>query len=323
MLLCVILTLLPTFRNNVRGQAPTSGINTPKEKPNNAAGGTKTSDPRGTQQNPFVVQLQTKEQTGVERDEGKKQATKAEADERYHRSIDRWTLIWVGLTAIATVFLVLVGIGGIGAAIRTLRAIEEQGRQMERQAALMEGQLQQAAKHLGVTERPWIRSSIRLNGPVKFNEQNRALYIPIVASISNEGHSPAIGVVMIPNAYVDIASHSLLEQDKMAHSVKAISSQPGFGEGLFPGNKLSEERVLSVAFADIEKGSQHGHFRIFIILGVGYRSTIDERARYCTVTAHNLSRAHPLYYGINTIFTMGEDVPLEDLILSSSSQVVE
>jgi hypothetical protein len=113
-------------------QAPSVGINHPKKKPDGASRSAKTTDPRGKKENPLVVDAPGHQLTPEERKEGEEQAAaKAKAEEQYHRDIDRWTLIWSGITAVATAVLVLVGIGGMILALMTLMGIERQGQLME------------------------------------------------------------------------------------------------------------------------------------------------------------------------------------------------
>ena len=77
------------------------------------------------------MDTQGHKQTDIEREEANKQAAKAEADEQYHREIDRRTLNWNAITAIATAVLVFIGLGGVIAALKTLNAIKRQGELME------------------------------------------------------------------------------------------------------------------------------------------------------------------------------------------------
>jgi hypothetical protein len=169
----VLLTWIPLLWQQAWGQAPGVGVKATHEKPKNGKGTTGTAEPRGTNEYPFVVDTQGHKQTDIERDEANKQAAKAEVDEQYHRDVDRGTIKWSAITAIATAALILVGIGGIAAAIRTLRAIEDQGKQMAAQVALMR-----------VPYKQWIKVSDWVSGPthsgdwffIKVNISNPTAY---------------------------------------------------------------------------------------------------------------------------------------------------
>jgi hypothetical protein len=84
-----------------------------KKKPNNTTGADKRTDPCGAKEQPLVVDTLGHQQTPIERQEGQKQAAKAEAEEQYHRSVDRWTLTWYAITAISATLLLAVGVGGV------------------------------------------------------------------------------------------------------------------------------------------------------------------------------------------------------------------
>jgi hypothetical protein len=129
----VLLAWIPFVWQPTWGQTPGIGIKIPKKKPDNTTGSAKSPEQRGTKENPIVVDTLGHQQTPVERKEADKQAVEAKAEEQYHRDIDQWTLIWNGTTSAATAVLVLVGIGGVFAALKTLRAIERQGKLMEEQ----------------------------------------------------------------------------------------------------------------------------------------------------------------------------------------------
>jgi hypothetical protein len=122
---------IPFCWHSLWGQTPSVGKDAGKKKPDNSSTDDKSTDKRGTKENPLVVDTLGHQQTPIERQESEKQATKAEADEQYHRGIDRWTLRWSGITAIATGVLVFIGIGGVIAALCTLREIRAQTKATE------------------------------------------------------------------------------------------------------------------------------------------------------------------------------------------------
>ena len=126
LLLLLVLALLPPLGNPVWGQTPAIGVNASEKQPHDGATGGKNTKDRGAKENPLVVDTMGSQQTEVERKEAEQQAAEAETEKQYHQRIDRWTLRWNGITAIATIGLFLVGFGGVFAAVRTLQAIGKQ-----------------------------------------------------------------------------------------------------------------------------------------------------------------------------------------------------
>jgi hypothetical protein len=129
-----LVAVLLYFGQPLRGQAPSAGVessrkqkNIPGDSPDKS-----TRDQRGTKESPLVVDTEGHQYTPAEAKE------KSREKEDKH-GVDAWTLRWAAITAGATVFLMIVGIGGVIAAIRTLRAIKQQ-------AGLMETQIQDARK---------------------------------------------------------------------------------------------------------------------------------------------------------------------------------
>jgi hypothetical protein len=102
-----------------------------KKKPDDSTRSGKATDTRGTKENPLVVDTLGHQQTAEERKEAEKQATNAEAEEQYHHGVDRWTLRWSGIAAVATGVLVLVGIVGTIVAIKNIDALSQQIKEMK------------------------------------------------------------------------------------------------------------------------------------------------------------------------------------------------
>lgn len=91
------------------------------------------ADERGSKERPLVIDAVGHQDTEEER---------AEANTKQQRAseVERWTLYFAQLSAWATFALVIVGAGGIIAAIWTLKVIKKQGDHMARQVTLMERQ---------------------------------------------------------------------------------------------------------------------------------------------------------------------------------------
>jgi hypothetical protein len=103
------------------GQAPGVGVepgHKPKQQTEFSASQAK-PDQRGTKDAPLIVETHDRPKTD-------KEAAEAKKDKEQADYINRWSLRFAGIAAIATALLVFVGIGGIYAAICTLRAIEKQ-----------------------------------------------------------------------------------------------------------------------------------------------------------------------------------------------------
>ena len=151
------------------GQAASERVEAEQKRPDDRARGGRGTDTRGTKENPLVVDAGGHKETDIERQEHEKQSTKAKAEENYHRSVDRWELIWYGITAIATAVLVLVGIGSILAAFRTLRAIESQTALAKTQADIAKLSAQAVIN----AERPWLVVNVEImEGEFVFRAKN-------------------------------------------------------------------------------------------------------------------------------------------------------
>jgi hypothetical protein len=125
-LLLLVLALLPSFGNPAWGQAPTVRVDASEKQPHNGTASGQDAKGRDAVDNPIVADSTGRHQADIERKEGENQAAEAKADEQYHHNIDRWTLRWNAITAIATAILILIGFGGVLAAIQTLKAINRQ-----------------------------------------------------------------------------------------------------------------------------------------------------------------------------------------------------
>lgn len=303
----VLLTGIPLCRQPLWGQAPGIGVEAPKKKPDDTTGSAKPTKAGGTKENPLVVDTLGHQQAPKEREEAQKQAAEAKAEEQYHRDIDRWMLIWNGMTSIATAILVLVGIGGVCAAIWTLRAIRDQG--------------EQSARHLGLTERPWISPSVQLVSPLTADADG--IHITLRTEFSNVGKSPAYGVWGMPKLYLPHLSKSNVLDERKRICKEAVANPIGpLGDMIFPNTappppvdwtmKVSAEEIVQACTIG---GTNIGFYSVDIILCVSYRSTIDEAARHYTGVIYHLSRIDPRTPGWIVALPAGESVPLEQLRL--------
>ena len=110
------------------GQSPGIGIQSGQDQKQQTKLSTKQSqaDQRGTQDSPLVIDLKQHQKTETEAAEDKRKE-----DAKEYR--DTWTFRLTVLNTTISALLLIVGTGGVYAAVRTLRAIEKQADLMERQ----------------------------------------------------------------------------------------------------------------------------------------------------------------------------------------------
>lgn len=145
---------------SVRKEANSKDKSVSADSPSKAA-----TNQRGTKDSPLFIDAEGHQQTPAE---AKEKAREKEVKDK----IDTRTLISAEITAGATVVLMLVGIGGVIAAIRTLRAIEKQVNVMESQTELTQAQFYQCVYiNNWRIEKPWptvLRVMVDLINPTGF-----------------------------------------------------------------------------------------------------------------------------------------------------------
>jgi hypothetical protein len=131
----VLWAWVPFCGQPLWGQAPSGGVEASSQKKQQTGLTTDHSknDQRGTKDAPFVVDAEGHQSTPAEA--GRK---KDAADPKDY--VDRWTFYLAFANAGFTFVLMLTAIGGVRAALKTLRAIERQADLMNRQADLMQSQ---------------------------------------------------------------------------------------------------------------------------------------------------------------------------------------
>lgn len=206
--------------------------------------------------------------------------------------------------------MALVGIVGIIVAVCTLKAIQVQAGLMEEQLREMQEAGKQAARQLSLTERPWISVNLKLIGPLDADETEMRL--PLLVEATNVGKSPALGVTIELAAYVlnPTRPSMVIEQRRIADQAKAVSAaNPVFGDMLFPGSPpLLQVINIPITVAEIDKYTVGGGelYYFIVILGVAYRSTIDEAAKHCTCVVYDVNRIDLQYPGSRFGFRKGE-----------------
>jgi len=134
-----LLALVPFLWQPGWWQSKTFGENHAVGKPPNrgATGAQGTGDnERGSKDRPLVVDPKGHQDTPAE-------TAQAKTEKQHASDVERSTLFYTGLTAWATFALCIVGLGGIIAAIYTLRAIETQSGIQSRSIELQERAMQQ------------------------------------------------------------------------------------------------------------------------------------------------------------------------------------
>jgi hypothetical protein len=212
-------------------------------------------------------------------------------------------------------------------ASRTLTSLESQATLMTRQADAMDNQLiemreasKQSARHLGLTERPWVSPNAQIVSPLIADEEG--VRITIRVEFANVGKSPASGVWGMPTLYLQHPSKpSVLDERKRLCKEAVARPVNPLGEMLFPNaipphgvNWNMRASAVEIAQACIIEGTNIGFYSVDIILCVSYRSTIDEAARHYTGVIYHLSRIDPSIPGLQA-FRPEESVPMEQLRL--------
>lgn len=170
----LLLAWVPLLWQPVRGQSPGVGVKkTVVEPPDGRKGSDpkKWADERGSKERPFIVDTEGHQQSDTER-------TQSDTKEQRAREVERWTLYFAQLGAWATAALVVIGLGGVVAAIVTLLAIK-------RQAELQERAI-----------RPWICTDFIKNGIVTIEQGRITIYTESI-SLKNTGPSIAMDGLML------------------------------------------------------------------------------------------------------------------------------
>ena len=204
------LACAPLFWQPLRGQSPRVRVNSghdKKQAPELTAPQAK-PDQRGTKDVPFVIDTEGHQDGPAEA--AKKRREKDDRDFR-----ERWTFYSTVAVAGFTAVLMIVGIGGVCAAIRTLRAVEKQGIFMESQT------------------RPWIG----LDSPDGVRStplviKNNIAFVTIVLRPKNFGSYPGQSVWSAANL---IVTNNMTVVHAAADQIWQASIPQKVGGTVFPG----------------------------------------------------------------------------------------
>jgi hypothetical protein len=176
---------IPCCGQPLRGQSPGVRVQSAHNQKQEAK--PSASDPSdhqiGTEARPAIVEMKDRPKSAAEAAEDRRKNDIKEFRER-------WTFYAAVAGVSISLLLFIVGRLGVWAAIRTLTAIEAQGKQADR--------------HLVLVERPWLSPTIQLNGPLTVTSSGE-IRIPILIEIENFGKSPATAITFKPGCLVDRA----------------------------------------------------------------------------------------------------------------------
>ena len=164
-------------------------------------------DERGTKALPFVVDTEGHQNT-------KDEQSKADAEKQHIRDIERDTLFYARLGAWATFALVLIGLGGVCAALITLGAIQ-------RQADLQERAI-----------RPWIGTDFIMDGLIRPDGPGRVL-ISAKVQLRNTGQSIALEGLMLPfliSAVTSVFPNKIKRVWSQTETMLRAKSETGWGD---------------------------------------------------------------------------------------------
>jgi hypothetical protein len=310
-----LLAWLPFGGQPLWGQAPSVRVQSSRNQKKQPKLGTiNSSDAQiGTKESPVVVDITQRPKTQAEAAEDKRKD-----DTKEYR--DRWTFRLTVITVIISGLLLFAGVSGVYAAIRTLRAIEKQAILMEGQLNEMQAAGLQATKHLGLTERPWLHMHVALAGPLTVTDTEAR--IPLLITLANFGKSVAVGIWINPELYLMHVDRPniITELKRLSEEAKACSAvNLNFGHILFPGNMpFIQQWSVGIPIADIEKYSLDEFYSVEVVICVAYRSTIDQSARHCTGIVYDLHRIDPQRPAAAMALRKGENYQPEMLRLTLS-----
>jgi hypothetical protein len=259
------------------GQAPgvrVEASHKPKQQ-SNLARDNPQSTQVGTQSSPLIVETH-------ERPKSKEEATEGQKDKEHAARIERWMLIFTGIAALATAFLVGIGWRGVNAAKDTLLAIQEQ-------SDLTQSQLE-------LSHRPWISAEVSVGSELVFDERGGTLMLS--AAIKNVGHSVAKHVSLWTE-FVIGGDNVQTAHEKFCNVIRQQNNASDYGWLLFPDQGITEPRPVIARLADVERGVREGPFKdsgeisLHLIGCVDYQSTLDPSKHHQTKFVYLVSRVDP------------------------------
>jgi hypothetical protein len=242
---------LPAFWNDARGQSKTVGVNKGSVKqPDRGKSADQYGQPdkRGTKDLPFVVDTEGHQKT-------KDEQAKADAEKQHVRNVESDTLLYARLAAWATVALVIIGSGGVWAALRTLQAIE---------------------REFELSHRPWVAVGVTITAPIVTDSD--WTHVTVTCALRNTGNSPAIRTTL------HITIDASWEQNQVDSNWKKFCEKPVplseyVSVTLFPGEPYLWEEPFHIARTTIKENRdpvEDTFSRLTIMGRVGYEYSFAE-----------------------------------------------
>ena len=181
-------------------------------------------------------------------------------------------------------------------AARTLNSLESQATLLSRQADLMEGQIKemqeagkQAARQLGLTERPWVSPTIELVGPLSIYGREASTTVRI--GLNNYGKSPAMGIDIraVLNLRQLGKAQPADEPRRTCEQMAPLPASVPFGIVVFPDAVPPYFQNFLIRGTIDDSITDVLDYTPEIIICVAYRSTMDEAAQHYTGSIYSLS----------------------------------
>ncbi|MGA8029333.1 MAG: hypothetical protein WB992_19500 [Bryobacteraceae bacterium] len=232
----ILLAGIPLCWYPLRGQPPGIGKHSgrnQKKQPTLSAPQPE-QDQRGTPDSPFVVDIKQRPDAQAKTAEDKRKD-----DAKEYR--DRWAFRLTVIGAVISGLVLLIGAGGVIAAVRTLRAINRQADLIEKQAIIMERQATEA-RETAVQQARDVQASIaeatRSAGAMERVAESMAVNAESVkesVSISREiATTQKIAMELQSRAYLSVLFSSALYQDanhvfEVEAAIRNHGNTPAYG----------------------------------------------------------------------------------------------
>jgi hypothetical protein len=204
----------------------------------------------------------------------------------------RWTMWSTAAIAVFTVVLAYVS-------YFQLREMREAGIDTKRSIDI-------AQNALVASNRPWVNAEVQLTGPLTFDGQGA--HLPIMITLKNIGHSPAISVWSDEELYMAVNPQLDTERERARQCNETVKRSLTMGQTIFPETNGMSGRVDTATNDIVQKGT---FLNPTIIVCVTYQSTLHDNTWYSTSMVYDLHRIDER--GIEFAVKNGEDVPLNRL----------
>jgi hypothetical protein len=183
-----------------------------------------------------------------------------------------------------------------------------------------------AASQLELEQRPWVDTTIAIDGPVTWNVNGMNVAVKITAM--NTGHSPALGVFSSPLLLIGARGGMNASTFRSQACKDAEGGTIRLGPALFPARSIEGQYSFRVSNDDIEQGKAEREFPGSkfgnVILGpsmvicTAYRPEFNKTSVYHTAVIVDLFKIDSKGNMLG-MFTIGEDVDAAHLKLRFSA----